>query len=258
MGHFSSIVKIAVVVLLLAGTCGFASDKDLPIVEGKKTVATINGEPVTLEELNEELSMLSEGTGGDQKVTKEKRAELLKRLINTRLIIQEARRMGLDEIPELKKRIEVFSRVTLREALMERQAKNIKPDEKEVERIYKESVKEWRIRSIVFEKEEDAKKMEQVIREGKDFDETLRKFLADRKGKGDPESKYLKGKELLPEISQAVSKMKIGSISPILRIPSGFVILKIEDVRFPENPEARAKARQEVLGRTQREALARY
>jgi hypothetical protein len=258
MRHFSSTVKIALAVLLLTGTSGFASDKDLPVVEGKKTVATINGEPITLEEFNQELSMMSEGTEGSEKVAKEKRTELLKRLINTRLIIQEARRMGLDEIPELKKRIEVFSRVTLREALMERQAKNIKPDAKEVERIYKESVKEWRIQSIVFEKEEDAKKMEQAIKEGKDFDETLRKFLADRKGKGDAEAKYLKGKDLLPEISEAVSKMKVGSISPVLRIPSGFVILKIGDVRFPENPEARAKAKQEVLRKTQREALARY
>lgn len=258
MRHFSSTVKIALAVLLLTGASGLASDKDLPVVEGKKTVATINGEPITLEEFNQELSMLSEGKEGSEKVTKEKRTGLLKRLINTRLIIQEARRMGLDEIPELKKRIEVFSRVTLREALMEKQAKNIKPDEKEVERIYKESVKEWRIQSIVFEKEEDAKKMEQAIKEGKDFDETLRKFLADRKGKGDAEAKYLKGKDLLPEISEAVSKMKVGSISPVLRIPSGFVILKIGDVRFPENPEARAKAKQEVLRKTQREALARY
>ena len=258
MKGFSSVIKIGLAVFLLTGTSGFASDKDLPVAGGKKTVATINGEPITLEEFNQGLSMLSEGTQGDERVPKEKRSELLKRLINTRLVIQEARRMGLDEIPELKKRIEVFSRVTLREALMERQAKNIKPDEKEVERVYKESVKEWRIQSILFEKEEDAKKMEKAIREGGDFGETLKKFVADRKGKGDGGAKYLKGKDLLPEISKAVSKMEVGSISPILRIQSGFVILKIGGVRFPEDPEARAKARQEVLRKTQGVALGKY
>ena len=41
---------------------------------------------------------------GDQKAEKEKISGLLKRLINTRLIIQEARRMGLDELKELKER----------------------------------------------------------------------------------------------------------------------------------------------------------
>ena len=258
MKGFSSVIKIGLAVFLLTGTSGFASDKDLPVAGGKKTVATINGEPITLEEFNQGLSMLSEGMQGDERVPKEKRSELLKRLINTRLVIQEARRMGLDEIPELKKRIEVFSRVTLREELMERQAKNIKPDEKEVERLYKESVKEWRIQSILFEKEEDAKKMEEAIKEGRDFGETLKKFLADRKGKGDAEAKYLKDKDLLPEISEAVSKMEVGSISPILRIQSGFVILKIGGVRFPEDPEARAKARQEVLRKMQGAALGKY
>lgn len=258
MKGFSSVIKIGLAVFLLTGTSGFASDKDLPVAGGKKTVATINGEPITLEEFNQGLSMLSEGMQGDERVPKEKRSELLKRLINTRLVIQEARRMGLDEIPELKKRIEVFSRVTLREELMERQAKNIKPDEKEVQGVYKESVKEWRIQSILFEKEEDAKKMEKAIKEGRDFGETLKKFLADRKGKGDAEAKYLKDKDLLPEISEAVSKMEVGSISPILRIQSGFVILKIGGVRFPEDPEARAKARQEVLRKMQGAALGKY
>jgi parvulin-like peptidyl-prolyl isomerase len=202
--------------------------------------------------------VLSEGTGGNEKVAEERRSELLKRLINTRLIIQEARRMGLDEIPELKNRVDVFSRVTLREELMERHVEGIKPDEKEVETVYKNSVKEWKIKSILFEKEEDAKEMEKAIKEGKNFDKTFKKFLADKKGRDEAEGQYLKGKDLLPEISQAVSKMEVGSISPILRIKAGFVILKVEGVRFPENPAAKAQARQAVLRKMETASLVKY
>ena len=258
MKHFSSVIIIALAVLLLAGTIGFASDKALPVVEGKKTVATINGEPITLEEFNQELSMLSEGTGGNEKVTKEKRIELLKRLINTRLIIQEARRMGLDELKELKERVDVFSKVALRDELMERQIKNIKPDENEVEKIYRESIKELRVKSISFEKEEDARRMEGAVREGKDFDETLKNFVEDKKGKASEEGDYLKYKSLLPEIAGAVSKMKIGSISPVIRIRSGFVIFKLEDIRFPDDPLVKERVRLEVLGRKQKEAFEKY
>ena len=258
MKHFSSVIKIALAVLLLAGTIGFASNKELPVVEGKKTVATINGEPITLEEFNQELSMLSEGTGGNEKVAKEKRIELLKRLINTRLIIQEARRMGLDELKELKERVDVFSKVALRDELMERQLKNIKPDENEVEKIYRESIKELKVKSISFEKEEDARRMEGAVREGKDFDETLKNFAADKKGKASEEGDYLKYKSLLPEIAGAVSKMKIGSISPVIRIRSGFVIFKLEDIRFPDDPLVKERVRLEVLGRKQKEAFEKY
>jgi len=245
-------VKVSGFLFLLMLTCGFASEKTLPIVEGEKVVALVNDEPITLKEFEQELKALP------QAERDKNREALLKRLVNTRLIIQEAKRMGLQEIPELKDRVDVFSRVTLREDLMERHVKNIKPDEKEVEKVYKNSVKEWKIKSILFDKEEDAKEMEKAIKEGKDFDKTLKKFLADKKGRGETESQYLKGKDLLPEISQAVSKTEVGSISPILRIKAGFVILKVEGVRFPENPEAKAEARQAVLLKMQKESLVKY
>jgi hypothetical protein len=247
-----SIGKLSGLLFLLVFTSVVASEKALPVVGGEKVVAMVNDEPITLKEFEQELNALPEAERSKN------REALLKRLINTRLVIQEASRMGLHEIPELKNRVDVFSKVTLRDELMERHVKNIKPDEKEVEKVYKASVKEWNIKSILFDKEEDAKRMEKAIKEGKDFDETLKNFLSDKKGKGEAEAKYLKGKDLLPEISGAVSKMEVGSISPILRIQAGFVILKIEGVRFPEDPEAKTRARQEVLRKTQKDSLLNY
>jgi hypothetical protein len=257
MKYLCSGLKIVLTVSLFAVTVGFASDQKLPVVGGEKVVATVNGEPMTLREFDQELKAL-ERTAGHQEVGMQSKNELLRRMINTRLIIQEARRMGLHELPELKNRVEVFSRVTLRDALMERYTKNIKADEKEVERVYKEDVKGWKIKSILFEKEEDAKKMEKEIKAGKNFDETLKKFLAEGKGKGDEEADTLIGKDLLPEIAVAVSKMQVGSISPIIGIKSGFVILKLEDIRFQEDPEAREQARYKVLREKHKEALQKY
>jgi hypothetical protein len=244
--------KVTGFLFLLMLASGFASEKTLPVVEGEKVVAMVNDEPITLKEFERELRTLPQAERDKNKEA------LLKRLVNTRLIIQEGKRMGLQEIPELKDRVDVYSRVTLREDLMERHVKNIKPDEKEVEKVYKNLVKEWKIKSILFDKEEDAKEMEKAIKEGKDFDKTLKKFLADKKGRGEAEAQYLKGKDLLPEISQAVSKMEVGSISSILRIKAGFVILKVEGVRFPENPEAKAEARQAVLRKMEKESLVKY
>ena len=258
MRDYSWVSRVLAVILLFIGTTGFVSDKDLPTIKGKKTVATVNDEPITLDEFNQELATLHQGIGEDQKSEKEKLSELLKRLINTRLIIQEARRMGLDELKELKERADVFARQTLRDELMERQVKNIKPDEKEVEMLYRESIKEWKIKSILFEKEEDAKAMEDALKGGKSFDETLKKSLSDKKGKGSEEGNYLKEKELLPEIAEAVSKMKIGSTSSIVKIKTGFVIFKLEDVRFPEDPKVKEQVRMELLSQKQKEAFAKY
>lgn len=250
-------LKIILTLSLFAVTAGFASDQKPPIVGEEKVVATVNGQSITLREFDQELKSL-EGAAGNKTVDMKKEMELLRRMINAMLIIQEARRIGLDEMPELKNRVEVFSKVTLRDMLMEQRTRNIRADEKEVERVYEESVKEWKIKSILFEKEEDAKRMEKEIKAGKNFGETLKTFLAGGKGKGGEEEGYLKGKDLLPEIAGAVSKMEVGSISPITRITSGFVILKVEDIRFPENPEAREQARYEVLRQKHKEVLQNY
>jgi parvulin-like peptidyl-prolyl isomerase len=248
---------VILLLILFFGTAVFASEQ-LPIIAGKRAVAMVNGEPITLSEFNEGLAMLSHGGGGDQKIEKGKKLDLLRRLINTRLIIQEARRMGLDELKELKERADVFSKVTLREELMERHVRKIKPDEKEVEKTYRESVKESKIKLIVFEKEEDANQMEGLLKGGKDFDEVLGKFLLDKKGKGDKEGKFLKNTALLPEIAESVSKMETGSISPVIRIKSGYVIFKIEDIRFPEDPEIREKVKLDLVLKKREEALSEY
>ncbi len=258
MRHYFWMLRILAAIFLFMGTAGFVSDKDLPIMKGKKTVATVNNEPIPLDEFNQELATLRQGMSGDRRVEKERISGLLKRLINTRLIIQEARRMGLDELKELKERVDVSARQMLRDELIERQVKDIKPDEKEAEMLYRESIKEWKIKSILFEKEEDAKAMEDTLKGGKGFDETLKKSLMDKKGKGSEEGNYLKEKELLAEIAEAVSKMKIGSTSSVIKIKTGFVIFKLEAIRFPDDPQIKEQVRTELLRQKQREAFTKY
>jgi len=135
MKDYSWMLKIVLAIFLFIGTAGLVSDKGLPTVKGKKVVATVNGEPISLDEFNQELATLPHKAGKDQKTEKQEISGLLKRLINTRLIIQEAKRMGLDELKELKERVDVFEKQTLRDELIDRQDKNIKPDEKDVEKI---------------------------------------------------------------------------------------------------------------------------
>jgi parvulin-like peptidyl-prolyl isomerase len=251
-------LRVIVIIFLFIGTVGFVSVKDLPVIKGKKILATVNGEPITLDEFNQELATLHQGVGADQKAGEEKASELLRRLINTRLIIQEARMMGLHELKEIKERIDVFTRVTLRDELIERAIKDIKPDEKEVEKLYQESVKEWKIKAILFEKEENAKKMEKEVKEGKDFDEVLKRILSDKLGRGSQEAGYLRNKDLLPPVAEVVSKMKVGMVSPIIPIKSGFVLLKLEDIRFSEDPRLKEQVRLEVLRKRQKEAITQY
>ena len=255
--HFSRF-GIIVSILLFFGTAGFASGQDLPVMKGKKVVATINGEPITLNEFNRELTSLHKGRVEDKKAGKQDRLDLLRRLINTRLIVQEAKRIGLDELREIEMMVDAFSKVTLREELMERQVKDIKVDDREVEKFYKESVKEWKVSSVMFEKEEAAKKMVEEIKAGKNFDDLSKQLVAEGTAKRGEEGQYLKVKEINPQIAKVVSQMKVGSVSPIIPIKLGFVVLRLEDIRYPEEPEAWNQAKQEALRQKKVEALKNY
>ena len=230
-------LRIISIVGLLIGTVGIASGQDLPLIKGKKVVATVNSEPITLDEFNRELPH-AQGA---------KKSELLRRLINISLVVQESNRIGLDELPEIRNMVDVFSKVTLREELMERQVKDIKVDEKEVEKLYKESIKEWKISSLLFEKEDAAKKMAEEIKAGKKFDELSKQYVAEGKAKGGEQGEWLKVKDIDPQIINVVSNMKTGSVSPVIPFKSGFVILRLEDIRYTENPEAMKQAKEEVL-----------
>ena len=65
-------------------------------------------------------------------------------------------------------------------------------------------------------------------------------------------------KKFEPQIVDVVSKLETGSVSPVIPLKNGFVILKLEDIRFPEDLEARNQARLEVLNRKKIQALKDY
>jgi len=255
------ILNLILVLFLLAALHGFASDQELPVIDGKEIVAMVNNEPITVEEFNRELPSLYAGhlgTAEEKQVGSIDYAGILNRLINMRLILQEARKIGLGELPEIKDMVDKYSNQTLIGLLKRQHIKDIKADEKEVDRIYKGAVKEWKIKSVMLEKEDVAKKVEAEIKTGKNFDEVVERLIADGSAKGEREGNFVKDKGLLPQIARAVSQMEIGAVSPVIKVKSGFVILKIEDIRFPENPEARERARQEALKRKKHEVLKDY
>jgi len=248
MKHCSCALTITLLIGLLVGSVGIVSGEDLPVIRGKKVVATVTGEPITLEELNRDLAFAS---GASQ-------SEVLGRLINVNLVVQEGKRIGLDELPEIKNMIDAFSKVTLREELMERRVKDIKADQKEIEKLYREGIKEWKVSSVLLEKEDDAKKMAEEIGTGKNFDELSKQYVAAGKAKEGERGEWLKVKNISPQIVNAISKIKAGSISPIIPIKSGFVILRLEDIRYTEDPEAMKQAREEALKRKKVQVLKDY
>jgi hypothetical protein len=173
----------------------------------------------------------------------------------------EARNIGLDELPEIEGMVNDYSKETLMELLLEGYVKDIKPDQDEVEKLYQAMVKEWLISSVRFKKEELAKNFEEKIRGGNDFEETVKNALQEGTAEEGEVRQYLKEGDLAPQIAQVVSKMEIGSTSSVVAIgEKGFIILRLEGKRFPEEEDAEAmkRARRQVLNQQRVKAAKDY
>lgn len=250
----SAILGMAVIGLL----AGSAAAQDLPVVKGRKIVASVNEEPITLAEFQREIAELTKERGPQGRAEKAEQIQLLNRMITVRLIAQEARRMGLDQIPEVKKMTDSFARTTLREELTEKITKGVKADEKAAERIYQDMVREWKISAVLCEKEEEARSLEAALKQEKNFGELAKRLVAEGKAKKAEDGIYLKPKEVDPDLGAAVSAMAVGSTSSVIRMKPGFVILRLEEIRIADDPAAKAQARQIALVNQGQAALKAY
>ncbi len=180
----------------------------------------------------------------------------LDRLITSRLVAIEARDMNLDDDPRFKASVEDFRASRLRTMLQEIAARGVKPDPAEVEKLYRDAVREWKITSILVEKEEDAKGLAAAVKAGGSFDALGKKLVAEKKAKGMEKADWVAPRHALPEIRAAAAAAKPKVPAGPVKVEGGWVLLRVEATRVPPNDaRARADARARSLAREQHEAV---
>jgi parvulin-like peptidyl-prolyl isomerase len=180
----------------------------------------------------------------------------LDRLITTRLIVQEARMMGLDEEPRFRSAVEDYKASRLRAMLQQSAAKGVKPDPAEVERLYRDAVREWKIASVLLEKEELAKEFQAALKAGGTFDAVAKKFIEAKKAKGSGKAEFVPPKHMLPEILAAAKAAKVGAPVGPIQVPAGWVMLRVDGSRVPPNDaQARMEAKAQSVARKEHAAV---
>ncbi len=237
--------------------------EELPVINGKKAVASVNGEPITLEEFNQAIaeSHAARAAEGMTAAGIIDYTGIMNRLINTRLILIEARNMDLNDLPEIRSSVDAFEKETLMKLLMKQVADKAQPDPKEVERIYKEMVRQYKIRSVKIKTEEDSKHFKEQLDDGGSFDALAKKAVEQGVAEADEEANYLKDADLTLPVAQMVAEINVGEVSPIISLgKEGFIIFKLEDLRYAEeeNPKFRAEAQKRALNQARLRAAKEY
>ncbi len=221
---------------------------ELPRIDGKEAVASINGEPITLDDYLRALEEIHAGTSDAGEVApKRDPAELVDRLVDRRLVLQEAKSMGLAESPEFQTMVQAAARDNLRALVLDRATRDVPPPHPgEVEALYRQKALEFQVVSVAFRTREDAARFVDEIREAPDFLETAENWIDDGKALSVEEPTFLNRSEMLPNVARELDPLEVGRVTPPISAAEGFAVVKLMGRRVPEDPAAREATRQEA------------
>ena len=234
-----------------------------PVAAAQSAAAKVNGANIPQHRFDAAVkTRMAQG----QKDTPEARKGIRDMLINQEIIAQEAVKRGLDKQPAVAGRLELDRAALLANAYFEDYFKrNPITDEmlrKEYERIKPElPAKEYQVRHILVEKEEDAKNIIAQIKKGGSFEKLAAEHSRDpgsSKRGGDlgwaPAENYVK-----PFQDAVVSRKKGAMTDAPIRTDFGFHIIRLEGERATKVPpfeEVKPQLTQMVQNQVVQKAIA--
>ena len=194
----------------------------------KNTLALVDGEPVTTEDLGYSLQIAHRredlSGAGEFDIS-----QYVQKLIDDRLIIQEARRMGLEDSHDVQERI---SEYVLRESVVRLYNDEVvgkaSVTEEDVVNYFRENYASFTLNIIETGSEDEAKEILHKVESGEEFDKFALEY-ASHSEKQNGKELVVKKKTLRPGMQEAVSGLKPGEISRVIKDQDKYYILKLLD-----------------------------
>lgn len=233
---------------------------ELPLLDDETAdvpVAKVGGELITMAELAQALAVTHAGADDGGKAGKKDVRAMMARLIDTRLIVAEARTMGIDELEDVKKALATFRINTLRAMVEERAVEDVRADAFELEQQYRAATIQYRIRSLLFEKADGADGAAAELRAGKPFDDVAKAALDAKQATGGEPGAPQPASKLLPEVAAALAGAEKGSVH-VLAVPTGKAVLQLEEITYGEDLAIKAEIDERLLQGARRARLEEY
>lgn len=168
--------------------------------------------------------------------------QILDHLINSQLLVAEARKAKVQDDPKVKERLQQMENQLLQQAYLQQK---VEPQltEEALKKRYDEMVKnapakeEVHARHILLASEDEAKKAIADIQGGKSFEEVAKEKSTGPSAETGGDLGYFSKDEMVPEFAEAAFAMKPGDISkePV-KTQFGWHVIKVEDRRTGEPP----------------------
>jgi parvulin-like peptidyl-prolyl isomerase len=192
-----------------------------------------------------ELDRVLEGyrrKNGKDKVGKKEKVDLLEKLVRRRLILEQESIKGLRKDPQIMEKVKEYEdNLVIVKYLEDRLGDRVKVTDEEMAAFYEKNpnlfLKPRRVEAsnILLRTREEAEQVLSKVRQGEDFAQLAKDYSIDLpKARDGGKMGVVELGKLLPEIENAISKMKAGEVSDIVKTGYGYQIIKVQRVFLPE------------------------
>jgi peptidyl-prolyl cis-trans isomerase C len=218
------------------------------ILPPETIVASFSDQTITLGEFNQLWEQVPE----EYKLQLDK-SMVLDQMISEKLLIQEAKNMGLEEDKDVLEHIERLTEQILVQVLIEREIfGKVKVGDEDILEYYEQNKNSFtekeqvHVYNILVETEEEAQNILEQLKTGGDFSE-----IAKEKSNGPSAAQggdlgYLSKGTIIPEIEEVVFSLEVEELSEIVKTDFGFHILKITEKK-PETVKVLEEVKEEIL-----------
>ena len=242
--HRRSIALAAVAALLFVlpavSGCSKETASEVPASASDPVVARVNGVDIR----QSDLQLAEEDVGADmQAATPEARREhLISYLADIIMVTQAADKKKLADNPEFKRRLAFLRNKLLMGYELQDEAKAAVNDET-LHQTYNDAVKsmggqeEVRARHILVESEDEAKALQEQLKNGADFATLAKEKSKDPGAAEGGDLGYFTKDQMVPDFADVAFKMYPGQVSNPVKTQFGWHIIKLEDKRTKQPPE---------------------
>jgi parvulin-like peptidyl-prolyl isomerase len=218
------------------------------VVASAQTLVTVNGKPITQEEVDQELMQATQGRFNQVPPDRQAvfRQQVLQQLIGKELIYDDAKKKGILKSAEYQKEYKKLEDRMKKELAIQVWQKKvldgIKISDKELKNYYKKNIDEFKeketvhARHILVKTEDEAKKIINELKGLKGdalkakFIELAKKYSTGPSGKNGGDLGYFAKGQMVPAFNDKVFSMKKGTITtkPV-KTQFGYHIIYLED-----------------------------
>ncbi len=245
---------------VIGGSLLFLTGCTPPPEEG--VVALVNGRQITQTEFEARWGELAEATKARYEKEGGKR-RFLDELITRELLMQEARKLGLDQNDAIRDRAQRYKeQLILDELLKDRIKAKIELSSEELDAFYEQHAQELltplkvRVSQMLLPNISAAKDLERQINQGGHFAQFAQRYSIDEKSKakGGDLGPYRKDL-VVPEVDEVIQTLKPGFVSAPIKTDAGYYLVMVSSLDteiIQADVAVRERLRQELLNEKRR------